>query len=208
MMFRVSALVAGLFLLASVASAQAKLRLAPLKAHTAEPAVVPRPLPAPTPNDTLYLKTKIGSFKFVRKGTEYPNGRLDLSFTGTVLVSGLVSGSTLQTIGNIREEYDNKQHGKQVFFGKGKIVVVGQFRACQCFATDIDLTFKGSAILRITSEFDKNFDTGSYWFDDKVVNPLQVQMSTVVVPKEQVGPVKAITREQYEQMKKQQKGHS
>jgi len=206
MMLRALALVAGLLVFASVASAQVgPIHLAPPRPH--QDVIITHTLPPPAPNDTLHMKTKIGSFKLVRKGPELPNGRLEFSFAGTVLVSGLVPGSTLKTIGDLREEYDNKEQGKQVFFGKGKIIIVGEFRACQWFGTDLDFSFKGSAVVRVTSEFDKNLSTGSFWYDDNVVSPLQVQMITIVVPKQNYGPVKAITREQFEQMKKQ-KGHS
>ncbi|HTQ11121.1 MAG TPA: hypothetical protein VMI31_13725 [Fimbriimonadaceae bacterium] len=209
MMFRACAPVAGLLVLGSLASAQiGQVHPIPIKPKPIEPVRIAKGLPPPAPNDDLHMQTKIGSFKLVRKGADLPNGRLEFTFAGTVLVSGLIPGSKMTVTGNVREEYDDKEHGKQVFFGRGKMVIIGQFRACQWFGTDLDFNFKGSALIRVTAEFDKNQNTGNYWFDDGVKNPLQVQMITVQVPKLQIGPVPAITREEFEAMKKQQqKGH-
>jgi len=209
MMFRASLSAASLFLLWSAGMAQVSIQPAPPR--TPSDTVYPNRLPPPAANDTLYMQSKIASFKIVPKGPELPNGRLEFSFSGTVLVSGLVPGTTLKTTGDIREEYDNRDHPneihKQVFFGKGKILIVGQFGACQWFGTDLDLTFKGSAIFRCIGEFDKNLSTGYFWFDPAKKNPLQVDMITVVVPEILIGPMKAIKREDFEkQKKKEQKG--
>jgi hypothetical protein len=111
----------------------------------------------------LDFKTSVGSFKLL--GSEHPaHGRLEISFTGTVLVSGLTSG-TVTPSGGVGKEYDNAQHKKQVFHGKGKIVVDGEFEAIQFFGRDLTGTFTGLGIFRLYGEFDKNLNTGDYWYE-------------------------------------------
>lgn len=163
-------------------------------------------LPAPTDGDTLHMQTHIGSFKIVPKGDKLPVGRLEFSFTGTVLVSGVTPGSYIKTSGNVHEEYSNPAHAKTLYHGTGKILIVGSFANCEWFGGDLDLTFKGSAIFRVITEFDKNKDTGSFYFDPKEKNSLQVTLLPIDVPRVQFGPKKAILREDFEKQKAQRKG--
>jgi hypothetical protein len=163
-------------------------------------------LPKPKLNDTLRVKTNVASFKILPKGDQMPAGRLQFSFEGTVLVTGLAPGSYLKTTGNIRKEYEDKEHGKQVYFGKGSILLVGKFSNCQWFGRNLDFTFKGSAIVRMIAEFDSKLQTGEFWFDPSEKVPLQASLINIPVPGERSGPTPAITREEYEAQKKKLKG--
>src|SRR5205823_169055 len=101
-------------------------------------------LPKPVSGDTLHIETNIGSFKMLPKGEDLPAGRLEFSFSGTVLLTGLQKGSFFQTTGSVRKEYEDLKHHKQVFFGKGKILLVGRFQNCQWFGSNLHYTFKGA----------------------------------------------------------------
>ncbi len=163
-------------------------------------------VPASVPGDTLHVQSRMASFKIVPRGTDFPTGRLEFSFDGTVMLNGLVPGSVLKTTGTVKEEYDNKEHGRQVFFGKGSMLVVGKFKGCQWFGRDLVLSFKGLGVVRVTAEFDKDLNTGSYWYDPAEKIPLQTSLMPLVVPQQISGPIRAIKREDFEKQKKQPKG--
>jgi hypothetical protein len=163
-------------------------------------------IPKAKPGDTLHMVTNVASFKILPKGDELPSGRLDFSFEGTVLVTGLEPGSYLKTEGKIRKEYEDKAHGKQVFFGKGRILIVGKFSNCQWFGRNLDFTFKGSGSVRMITEYDSNLKTGKYWFNPEKKEDLQPTLMGIPVPNERRGPPPAITREEYEAQKKKLKG--
>lgn len=140
------------------------------------------PLPAAAergnrPNDigVLHLQTRLGSFKLLDG-----RGRLEIAFTGTVLISGLrpeedaqrrakyrgispLDGS-LQVTGNVRREWAG--HNRQVFYGTGRIVLNGQFRGVQWFGRDMQARWIGDGISRLYGEFDQNLQTGWYWYDN------------------------------------------
>lgn len=110
----------------------------------------------------LNFETHVGSFKAM--GADHPaHGLMQISFTGTVLISGL--NGTVSMQGNIKKEYENAQHKKQVYHGSGKMTVSGEFQGIQFFGRDLKGTFTGLAIFRMYGEFDKNLETGSYWYD-------------------------------------------
>ncbi|MFI5388044.1 MAG: hypothetical protein ACHQ50_18205, partial [Fimbriimonadales bacterium] len=178
----------------------------PPSAQPQIPATALALVPKSAARDTLHMQSHLASFKIVPRGPEVPAGRLEFSFSGTVMVNGLAPGSYLATTGNVRKEYDHPEHGRLVYFGKGKILIVGRFKGCQWFGRDLDLTFKGAGIVRFVAEFDKNLETGSYWFDPKFKNPMDVNLWQVVVPQPIVTPEKAITREEFERQKKQKGG--
>lgn len=163
-------------------------------------------VPKPQISDTLTMVSNVGSFKVLPKGDELPAGKLDFSFEGTVLVSHLAPGTYVKTSGNVRKEYDDKEHEKQVYFGKGHMLIVGKFGNCQWFGRHLNFKFQGSAIVRMISEFDSKLDTGQYWFDPSEKVPLQPNLINIVVPYEHRGPMPAITREEYEAKKKKLKG--
>jgi hypothetical protein len=178
------------------------------QAGPAIPASAMAMMPAPEASDLVFIKSGVGSFKVVPKGPGAPPaGRLEFSFSGTVLITGLEPGSFLQTSGNVRREYQNEKFAKQVYFGRGKILIVGKFRNCEWFGRDLDLKFKGSAIFRMISEFDKNLNTGEFWYEgDRKHVPLQTSLIPIYVPKAKGGPMDAITREEFEAQKKKKGG--
>ena len=137
----------------------------------------PKPLPqAPTFNGKpvqkegpgLHMETNLGSFK-IKRGSEDPDlGDLTMTFQGTVLVSGLKGA--VETGGTVHLEYDRPDVGKKVYFGKGTLHVNGQFQAIQFFGQDMKALYYGSGIIQLAGEFDKNLDTGTYWYGNEVKN--------------------------------------
>lgn len=123
--------------------------------------------PAPAGSDTVFLSSKVGSFKILGGGPANPPiGDLELSFTGTLLISG--AESPLQVSGNLKKEYD--AHKKVVYHGTGKVSVKGKFFSAQWFGRDMTGSFKGTAILRLYGEFDKDLNTGSFWYGNEPNN--------------------------------------
>jgi hypothetical protein len=210
MMFRASLTAA--FTCASLCAVLAQQKaptVPPIKAASPSiPASALALVPATATSDLVYIKAGVGSFKMVPKGAESPPaGRLEFSFAGTVLITGLEPGSFLQVSGNVKKEYEEKPHAKQVYFGKGKILIVGKFRNCEWFGRELDLKFKGSAIFRMSAEFDSKLNTGTFIYEgDKKAMPLQTSLTPIYVPKLAGGPMEAITREEFEAQKKKKKG--
>ena len=125
---------------------------------------------------TLHLKTNIGSFKMVSG-----QGRVEVSFTGSLLISQLKDGSAV-VAGNVRREYEG--HGRELWFGTGKAVITGSWRAIQWFGRNMNAVWFGRGAIRLAGEFDKNLNTGEYWFDDpKTRNPwMTAGLATVTLP--------------------------
>lgn len=119
-----------------------------------------------TEKDDLWFETNVGSFKIMPRGDVLPGGELTMSFVGSVLISEL--DGTVVPEGNVRREYQNKEKGKQVWFGSGKLTIKGNFRAVQWFGRNLKAKFSGNGFMRLYGEFDKNLETGTYWFDPKV----------------------------------------
>jgi hypothetical protein len=159
-------------------------------------------VPAPAINDALHLEAHIGSFKMVPKGDSFPAGRLSMDFRGTVLISDLAPGSYLQTSGKVQKEYDS--HGKMVFFGQGKLVVVGRFRNCEWFGRNLVFDFKGSAIIRMIAEYDDALKTGTYSYGSGKKDVLYNGMTQLNVPIGITGSEPVLTRDEFE--KQQKKG--
>ena len=113
--------------------------------------------------DQLWFETNVGSFKILPRGDVLPSGDLSMAFTGSVLISELNGAVT--PVGNVRREYDNKEHGREVWFGTGKLTIKGSFRAVQWFGRNLKANFNGNGFIRLYGEFDKNLDTGLFWFD-------------------------------------------
>ena len=207
MMSRAPVAVLCLVLLGGVAVAEQDMKVSPgLPGATEVPASAKMLLPPPKINDSVRIVTTLGSFKSLPKGKELPSGRLEFAFKGTVLVTGLVPGSYLKTTGNVRKEYEDVPHGKQVYFGSGRMLIVGRWGNCQWFGQNLDLTYKGSAVIRMTADFDKNLNTGQYWYDPTDKMPLQAALNPINLPKQNMGPTEAITREEYEALKKKLQG--
>jgi hypothetical protein len=124
---------------------------------------------------TFHMQTKLGSFKLIDC-----EGRLDVKFSGTLLVSQL-EGGTMQVLeGKLRKEYDKS--GRAVYTGAARIVVSGKWRGIQWFGSDMNATFYGRGFARITGEFDRNLKTGDYWYEDgeKMAFPSSSVMSMPV----------------------------
>lgn len=139
---------------------------------------------AAVPNDPnigeINLTTRIGSFKLL-DGI----GRVEVSFTGTILVSQLKG--TVTTSGNLRKEYTSKT--KEAWHGTGKIVIDGEFRAVQWFGTNLSGKWRGRGTARIYGEFDTNLETGYYWYsnDPSRKIPWSMYGMTIYLPEMQTG---------------------
>lgn len=112
---------------------------------------------APAGVDTLIFETHVGSFKILG-GADPAHGKVTFSFTGTVLVNGLVGNLTFT--GNVKKEFENKERKEQAYFGTGSMTVEGTFRSVQWFGRDMKAVFQGVGIVRLNGEYDKNLDTG------------------------------------------------
>jgi len=113
---------------------------------------------------TMHLRASIGSFKLL-DGT----GRVEVSFTGSLLVSQLTGGK-IQLIGKFEKQYDDR--GRQLYYGKGTAIFSGKWRGVQWFGKDMKLVWYGTGKARLAGEYDKNLKTGELWYDDpkKITN--------------------------------------
>jgi hypothetical protein len=112
----------------------------------------------------FFFNTNVGSFKLLGVNEIPVEGTFDMSFKGTVLISNLDPQSTFMITGNVRKEIDDKKLGKTVYFGTGRITIYGKFRAIQFFGQDLRARFDGFGFIRMYGEFDKNLDTGYFWY--------------------------------------------
>ena len=110
---------------------------------------------------TLNMQCNLGSFKLLPK-LDKAEGRVEVSFTGTLLLSQF-EGTKVIT-GSIRKEYDANQ--REVYFGTGKAILTGRFRAIQWFGRNMAGTWTGEGVGRLYGEFDQNLQTGKFWYDD------------------------------------------
>lgn len=152
--------------------------------------------------DDVWFSTNVGSFKILSRGDTIPSGDLSMTFTGSVLVSELKGSITPE--GNVRREYNNKEKGKEVWFGTGKLTIKGSFRAVQWFGRNLTAKFSGNGFIRLYGEFDKNLDTGSYWFDPKEKKFWGNYGTGFGVPEVKYGPQSdsVKTRDEFEKGKK------
>ena len=104
----------------------------------------------------LNLSSRLGSYKLLDG-----EGTVEINFTGTVLVSHLKGSATPS--GNVKLEYD--ANDRKAFFGSGKVVVNGSFRAVQWFGRNMNTKWTGRGIARLHGDFDKDLHTGWYWYD-------------------------------------------
>ncbi len=129
--------------------------------------------------DLLNFETAIGSFKMIKgKGTA------SFSFEGTVLLIDVVGDVKME--GQLKKEFDDPKLKRKCYFGKGKITVVGSWRGIQWFGGQMKGFIKGESIVRIAGEFDKNLDTGFYWYGTDVAkrNPWYSTGLTITVPQD------------------------
>jgi hypothetical protein len=115
--------------------------------------------------DLLKFSTNVGSLKILNQGPTNPNGHLEMSFTGTILVSG---NPKMVLTGNVKKEYEDKPHHKSVFSGTGKIVIDGEFENLQWFGKNLTGSFKGHGYIRLYGDYDANLKTGTYTFGDNL----------------------------------------
>lgn len=120
-----------------------------------------QPAAPQTTNLTLYFSCNLGSFKMLPK-TELADGHVEVSFTGTLLLSGFQGKA--QVTGNVNKEYEG--YGRVVYFGTGKAVLDGKFRGIQWFGSNMTGSWKGNGVARLYGEFDQQLNTGKYWYDN------------------------------------------
>lgn len=142
-------------------------------------------VPAPTDANTLYFESKLGSFKCLGSDETPVTGKLTFSFTGTVLISGLVKGSTVETTGAVRKEYTTKDGLKVAYHGVGGMTITGRVRAVQFFGQNLVGQFSGVGLFRMFGEFDKNLETGFYWYKGGDRIPWGTGGATMPVPNQQ-----------------------
>ncbi len=119
---------------------------------------------------TLNFQTNLGSFRSANGA-----GKIQFSFSGTVLIHNWdleakpkdiekVPKSYKVTLqGNIKKEYE--KHGRAVYFGKGTITIEGVWRAIQWFGKNMKGQWTGAGSISVVGEFDKQGNTGMYWYD-------------------------------------------
>jgi hypothetical protein len=113
---------------------------------------------------TLHFSTKLGSFKLLGNDLEPVTGHLEMTFKGGLLVSGI--DHEPKPTGNVRLEYTYGPLKKYAYSGQGKLVIDGTWRSLQWFGSDMDATFVGRGKVRLSGEFDKDLNTGTYWTTD------------------------------------------
>lgn len=106
---------------------------------------------------TLHLEAPIGAFRLIDG-----EGRVEMTFRGSVLLSGL-QGKVVPGPG-VKKEVTRGD--REVYFGEGRIVVTGKWRAVQWFGGNMKGVWYGRGLARITGEFDRNLNPGRYWYDD------------------------------------------
>jgi hypothetical protein len=147
---------------------------------------------------TLHFQTRLGSFKIVKLNMDAPaEGRLEISFTGTLLISDYQGKDFRSTIkGDIRQEFPDPKIVKSipanwrkiVLHGKGSLVLDGKYMAVQWFGRDMKANWHGRGFIRLYGEFDDKGDTGIYYFTDpSKTNYWQVPSIELALPGSQFG---------------------
>jgi hypothetical protein len=119
------------------------------------------------PPTGVHMTAEIGAFK-IKRGSEAPDyGCLEISFKGTVLVSGL-KGTAVPSNGAFLD-FSQPQYKKDVYFSKGigKLVVTGQFEGIQFFGQHVNAHYRGDGVIQLYGEFDKDLNTGLFWYDTR-----------------------------------------
>jgi hypothetical protein len=121
---------------------------------------------------TLHFQTNLGSLKSLDG-----EGKFEMDFKGTVMVSHFKGSTPPQFTGNLRLQFSG--HDRVVYFGTGHMAIEGKWRAIQWFGTNLKGVWNGYGIIRLVGEFDKNLNTGTYYYDD----PTEVKYwQTSIVP--------------------------
>lgn len=106
----------------------------------------------------MHLTTNIGSFKILNG-----EGKFDFTLRGSVMINRY-KGKPLIIQGNLQKQYEGKD--RIVLFGTGRVVMEGTWRGMQWFGRDMKAVWYGKGVARLTGEFDKNLETGWYWYND------------------------------------------
>lgn len=106
---------------------------------------------------TMHLEAPLGSFKIIDG-----EGRVEMTFSGSMMLSQVDGNVAVE--GQLSQIYNDR--GRKVLYGKGKVVVTGKWRAIQWFGKGMVSTWYGSGIVRLTGEYDRNFNPGKFWYED------------------------------------------
>lgn len=118
----------------------------------------------------LHLTSTLGSFKIKRGSEDLNKGVLEIHFTGTLLVSGL-KGQAVPS-GGVKLEYDRPDMDRKVFHGTGALHVDGEFSSILFFGQNVDALYNGSGVVQLFGEFDKDLQTGYYWYGKDIAKKL------------------------------------
>lgn len=116
------------------------------------------------PYGKVHFHTKVGSFKMLGVNAEPAEGRIEINFTGSLLVTGKPK---IEATGALRKEYERKDKDKVVYHGTGKVIIDGKFWGIQWFGRDMSAVWHGFGVARLYGEFDKDLNTGEYWYEDQ-----------------------------------------
>lgn len=173
-------------------------------AQTPPPAAGYGPLPelkrvSQKPYGTLNMKANLGSFKLLSvtdpaTRTNVPGeGQLVFDFAGTVMLNEY-KGAPIRLFGTIKKEYE--KYGRQVYHGRGRMILEGTWRAIQWFGSDLtQFRWYGQGLIRIVGEFDRDQNIGQYWYDDPTKKFYWYAQSTTVTNPQQTRGPQATPRE-------------
>lgn len=147
---------------------------------------------------TLNMETKLGAFKIKRFNLISPaEGRVEISFTGSLLIFGYEGKPFEPTMKGLRIEfpdpkvlpaYTRQNFDKIVLQGKGSVVLDGKFMALQWLGRDMKAKWTGRGVIYLYGEFDANEKTGTYWFGDSTKKrPWQMPNERMELPVAQMG---------------------
>jgi hypothetical protein len=134
---------------------------------------------------TIFFKTNVGSFKLLGVATRPAEGKVQVTFTGTILIDkNSDSDPKITVTGNLKKEYDKKEHLQVAYHGTGTMIIDGKFTAIQWFGRDMSARWDGFGVARLVGEFDKDLKTGSYWYTQNTddVREWGTQLKTVTNP--------------------------
>ena len=146
----------------------------------------------------LNFQTHLGSFRIIRFNEKAPAiGRLEITFSGTVLVSGYEGKPIEPTIkGNIRREFPDPKvlpslanhREKVVYHGTGSMVIDGKYMFIQWFGRNMKAKWVGAGVIRLIGEFDDKLETGTYYFKDPAkINWWPTSVSEIHLPQDMYG---------------------
>lgn len=107
--------------------------------------------------DTLNFEANIGSFKMATC-----KGKAEFTFQGTALLADFKG--TVTPVGDLKVEFDDKKKNRKTYFGKGKLILEGEWSAVQVFGKGFKGYFRGHGFVQMQGEFDKDLKTGTWWW--------------------------------------------